>query len=399
MIKKDKNSIRLTLMCKNKPIIDFDYERSFGIVKIYHSYPDNEKYAPLGIVDPKLGINKKDLLAWIENRLIPDERAERSHYFRYDTIPYLTFYDFKYDVIAKGHGFNLTDQYWFKKEDEDLTWEEGNFFDNDFIEKFNPKFVFIKDDKYKRTNPGINTNGMLLKKWISEESFRYLLKAGNRHNDEQYNEVVATALFKRILKENEYIPYEIYDDNYVWPWSKCKSFITRDTEFVPALYILQSLVSKNNESNYNKFLRCCENLGIENAKDYLNKMITCDYLLANCDRHYNNFGAIKDVNTNKYLGMSPIFDTGYSLGLIRPDKDEFTMKPFYLEPHKQLKLVDDLSWLNIEKLKGFEEEIKQILKQNRNLEEAGIEKIVKGYQERLEVIKLKKEELERSVEE
>ena len=69
------NCILLTLMNKNIPIIDFEYDVTInGVIKIYHNYLSNEKYAPLGIINYKTEINRGDLTKWIENRLIPKTR-------------------------------------------------------------------------------------------------------------------------------------------------------------------------------------------------------------------------------------------------------------------------------------------------------------------------------------
>lgn len=43
-------------------------------------------------------------------------------------------------------------------------------------------------------------------------------------------------------------------------------------------------------------------------------MIVLDYIIANEDRHLNNFGAIRDANTLAWIGMAPIYDSGASLG-------------------------------------------------------------------------------------
>ena len=42
-------------------------------------------------------------------------------------------------------------------------------------------------------------------------------------------------------------------------------------------------------------------------------MLCLDYLIENSDRHYGNFGFIRDVNSLKFLGPAPLFDNGTSL--------------------------------------------------------------------------------------
>ena len=42
----------------------------------------------------------------------------------------------------------------------------------------------------------------------------------------------------------------------------------------------------------------------------------------NDDRHLNNFGIIRDVNTLKWTSVCPIFDNGQSLNIEYYDKEE-----------------------------------------------------------------------------
>ena len=45
-------------------------------------------------------------------------------------------------------------------------------------------------------------------------------------------------------------------------------------------------------------------------------MFILDYLILNEDRHLNNFGIIRDVNTLKWIDITPIFDNGQSLNIL-----------------------------------------------------------------------------------
>lgn len=39
-------------------------------------------------------------------------------------------------------------------------------------------------------------------------------------------------------------------------------------------------------------INCCETLGISDVIPYLDQMIVLDYIIANEDRHLNNFGVV-----------------------------------------------------------------------------------------------------------
>lgn len=46
----------------------------------------------------------------------------------------------------------------------------------------------------------------------------------------------------------------------------------------------------------------------------LEQMIVLDALIANEDRHWGNFGSLRDSESLEFIGLAPIFDNGNSLG-------------------------------------------------------------------------------------
>ena len=43
-------------------------------------------------------------------------------------------------------------------------------------------------------------------------------------------------------------------------------------------------------------------------------MLVLDALIANEDRHWGNFGALRDSESLEFIGLEPVFDNGNSLG-------------------------------------------------------------------------------------
>ena len=68
-------------------------------------------------------------------------------------------------------------------------------------------------------------------------------------------------------------------------------------------------------------------------------------------------------------------------------------KPFKLSPEEQLELVDDLSWLDITKLDGFEKEVEDILKINPFMDEIRLKTISQQISLRIKKIAKRKKEL------
>ena len=122
-------------------------------------------------------------------------------------------------------------------------------------------------------------------------------------------------------------------------------------------------------------------------------MIVCDFIIANKDRHFNNFGVIRDVNTLEFIGVAPIFDNGCSLWYDENDMyvgEFFLTKPFYYEK-TQIRLVKKLDWFDVSKLENFTDEVKNILLTNKLISKERIDKIINQINLRKEyILELKK---------
>jgi hypothetical protein len=84
----------------------------------------------------------------------------------------------------------------------------------------------------------------------------------------------------------------------------CEDFITKDTELIPAWRILKTQKKLNNVSVYQHFVNCCEELGIHDSVPFLDRMIVLDYIIANEDRHFNNFGMLREAEALNWIGFA-----------------------------------------------------------------------------------------------
>ena len=380
---------KFTLMNKNKKVFDFVYdEEEHFIVNFERNYPENEDYAPFGLIKMN-EINKVEFNKWWKNRQIPASRKGLKEVLHNSNV-----YDKdNFDLLdAKAYCLSLSDQYWVKGVDEEISWESINFFDNEFSEDIG-KILFNGGKTALNLNlntPDMTSNGNYEKRWKIIDGERYLLKAGSKiYNQEPFNELIATKLYERLLNKDEYVEYSIiFDDDKAI--SKCKNFITKDTELVPAWKINEYYEFLDDEDKYTHYIRCLNNLGIKDAETLTDKMIVCDYIIANKDRHFNNFGVIRDVNTLKFIGVAPIFDNGCSLWYDENDMyvgEFFLTKPFEEYEKTQLSLVKKLEWLDISKLEDFPNEVKTILSMDKLLSKERINKIVGQIKLRIEFVK------------
>ena len=361
-----------TLMNKNNKVFDFWYnEEEHLIIKFDYNYPNNLKYAPFGLIKDGI-VNKNEFNKWWKNRQIPASRNGLKELISDDNFDLLD---------AKAYCLSLSDQYWVKKPNDNILWENINFFDNALSEDTG-KILFNGGKTPMNLNlntPDMTSNGNYSKRWKIINGKRYLLKAGSKIlNQEPYNELIATKLYERLLNEDEYVKYEIiYENNNAI--SVCENFINKDTELVPAWKINDYFEFKENENKYEHYIRCLEELKIKDSRKSVDKMIVCDYILANKDRHFNNFGVIRDINSLDFIKVAPIFDNGCSLWYDENDiyvGEFFLTKPFEEYENMQINLVKDFSFFDINKLEGFTKEVGKILSKNPFMSNERINKII-----------------------
>lgn len=201
--------------------------------------------------------------------------------------------------IVGNYLVNLSDHYWLKPEESDLSWEDITPFRHPFMEKEYP-------------SPDEATNGMVPKHWEIIEGKRVLVKKSREpFCREAKNEVIASRILD--VLQLPHIPYTEREN-----CSYCEDFVTEDTELVPAYHVHPKCKQEKNESDYSWFMRCLDALQIPVTETEIANMLLFDWIIFNEDRHYNNFGFIREVTTGKFLGMAPIYDNGNSLWFDKP---------------------------------------------------------------------------------
>ena len=274
------------------------------------------------------------------------------------------------ELIDKAFGLSLSDQYWIKPYDSDICYDDINFFDNDFdyaefLEaslSLNSKI--IKKEESLKT-PNNTTDGMLRKAWIIENGTRYLLKGGYKNEILQsFNEVLASMICERLGFNHVLYTLDTYKDMVV---SKCPCFINKDTELITAYQIKNDMDRYDTEEDYEMYIKRLEENGIKNAREMMENMYILDFLIMNEDRHLNNFGIIRDVNTLRWVSVAPIFDNGMALNIAYYDEEEVVIsgqgRLFYEVKYYDeiIKVVKDIKRIDVSKLDGIVEEFDELL--------------------------------------
>ncbi len=361
--------MKCILMNKDKEVLVTEYDSGVGVfTRIYDVY--NIEYAPyiLKAFYTKEDFNntpfRTNLSKWFQGRGIPSWRDKLDLLLhRLDIIA-------PSELLDKAFGLSLSDQFWLKPYDSDIKYDDINFFDNDFdytefMEaslSLNTKTI-ASGESLK--TPNNTTDGMLKKAWIIEDKTRYLLKGGYKNEILQpFNEVLASMICERLGFNHVTYTIDTYKDMVV---SKCPCFITKDTELITAYQIRNDMKRHDSIEDYEDYVKLLERKGIKDAREKLENMYILDFLIMNEDRHLNNFGIIRDVNTLEWLDMAPIFDNGQSLNIQDYNDEEVVIsghgRLFYeVKPFDEIiKVVKDIKRIDASKLDGIVEEFDSLL--------------------------------------
>jgi hypothetical protein len=242
---------------------------------------------------------------WMLHRIIP---AHREGLKRYPN-------DLKDNRLAASldsYGLSLSDGFWFKPTTDNSTWDDVNFFNNNFSYDFGNYIFGIEKENPCMMSPDITTNGQMPKTWRKRDGENWLLKEGSAPDfEEPYNEKLASEILKKFSK----IPFVEYDivDIKGRVCSKCKNFIKDGEEFVTASEIYHTEIKPEIIPLDEHMKDRCKYFDIPGYKDFFDNMRILDYLIGNTDRHLGNFGFLFNVNTLSFVGPAPIFDNGTSM--------------------------------------------------------------------------------------
>ncbi len=345
--------MKCILMHKRIPVAEVEIDNDSGMIRKIGTV-FNEQHLPVGVAAKRGITDRLALNEWWTDRSIPASRSGIREALETLDLPNTK------SLLIRCYGLSLSDQYWICPDGSNLTWDRINFFNNPFSNDIGDILFGAgrKKDPLDFSSPDCTSDGNLKKRWKIIDGKRCLIKGGsNPYRQQPLNEAIATEIMKRL--GISCVPYSV-----VWnkgaPYSVCEGFVGENTELVPAWRIIKTEKQNNSTSMYQHLLNCADRLGIPGVREFLDEMIVVDYIIANEDRHLNNFGAIRDAETLKWIGMAPIYDSGSSLGYDKTvqlmlDKTETVCKPFKKHHDEQLKLVSSFDWIDFKALGDVKE--------------------------------------------
>lgn len=298
------NETIFLLKHKNNTVMTFTLNSNFHICSILEI--NDKERLPLYLQEYNVAITNQFFDDWINSRCIPINRENIDR-----ALPKLGVSNSRL-LITKWFFASLTDHYWITPKLSEVVWEDINLFQNSFIDNFGNILMGTAQKTISMKTPDTSLGGQLKKKWKIVDDVRTLIKDGSGESKQEiFNEVIATEICNRL--NIHCIPYSLFQqENNVY--CACPCFASNDVEFVSAYDVLGTIKNDYTISMYEHYITTLENYGISNVRQKLEHMLLLDFIIGNIDRHFNNFGVLRNSDTLEFIDVVPIFDTGSSLG-------------------------------------------------------------------------------------
>lgn len=272
-----------------------------GLVVEVLYYDESKKH----LLPINMELTAKGIIKWLSNRVIPKNRAFVDEILK--TFG-LSVNDTK-GIIDICLGLSLNDSFWVTPVEFDGKFADYNLFENPFSEALSlVAYTGVGSaEKAFSTSPEFTTNGMLRKAWrhIDGDGI-YLYKGGTEGAANAGNEPYSEFYTCQVAKAMGLNCVEYGLENWKGILaSKCRLFTDIDTSFVPISRLIKDRTLKNALDYY-------AGLG-KPFYDDLCSMLVFDAVIYNEDRHFGNFGILRDNHTGKIIKPAPIFDNGLSL--------------------------------------------------------------------------------------
>ena len=271
----------------------------------------NEKMLPLYLK------NTGNVEKWLETRAIDCHRANSRLLKK---ALRLSERDDTSTVLAVNAA-TITDNYWIKPFDSELTYEDVRF-DNDYFANLAltgnyDSFNRVANSKTSKT-PELTNIGSFEKCWKLRKGQWWMHKKAN--HDEMFSELFVYKLGSELgfrmaeyERGNGVIKTKDFTDNALVNFEPAFNFLGDDEDYIKSVEMLKMI--------------CPDAVG-----DYV-KMLFLDTICANPDRHTFNFGVLRNVDNGEILGLAPNFDNnmalisrGYPKNIIR--KNDLLIKLF-----------------------------------------------------------------------
>lgn len=208
-------------------------------------------------------------------------------------------------VVYACHGLSMIDSYWLKKPDENLKFAEVNLRHRKISDR--TYGVSILGEKeflgLDELAADIMTRGSFAKCWMSDAGLPELWKADRTRGTNVRAEVSAS---KWCVGNRFHVVSYRAEEREGYLCSVCRCIADDSISLVPAIDVMDYC-----RHNGNGYCIPFEELR-EHFPEYYD-MTVIDYILANTDRHIENWGFMVENSTNEIGPLAPLFDFNQSL--------------------------------------------------------------------------------------
>ena len=273
-----------------------------------------------------------ELGRFLNSRRIPKNRAYAEEILR----PCGVSLDDTKGFIDLTKGASINDSYLVVAENDPVTFSECNLFENDFnvaLQIAAYSGVVSRDALEAHGMPSeLTASGQFPKAWRIVAGKRVLYKAGSTSMRTQ----------RRLEPHSEYLACQVADAMGIphvsyglTTWrgelcSTCELMNTAATSFVP----LYAAVPRREiaRMGLDRALEFFFGISPADSTAFLT-MLAFDVAIANKDRHFGNYGVLRDNLSGEVLGFAPIFDHNMALFCAEPD-EAFTREGLTAAEHR-----------------------------------------------------------------
>jgi len=256
-----------------------------------------------------LEISNEGIIRWLEKRIIPKNRTFVDEILK--TLN-LSVGNTK-GIIDVCKGLSLNDSYWVVPENFQGKFADCNLYEN----KFSEVLALVAytgagggDKTPFTTSPEYTTGGMLRKAWRNIDGKIVLFKGGTsgaaNAGLEPYSEYYACQIARAMGLHT--VMYGLEEWKGILA-STCELFTDINTSFIP----IGRLVKEGKYKGVNEWFKKFDAEHGTNLNDSFLSMLAFDGVVYNEDRHFGNFGILRDNHSGKITDCAPIFDHGISL--------------------------------------------------------------------------------------
>lgn len=362
--------MKYVLMREEREVLEFDVDLPTEVV--HDIVPlESAAWAPLGVLD-HMEPSEPRLSEFISSRCISFAREDLP------AILEATGARSAIELAFRSGGFSLHDPYWYRAKGSALTWEQDNFFDNDWDLSFG-NAILRKDyealGNASLATPDITCSGASRKAWLRDAQGPYLLKAPiGEGNATVTGEALTSRMLACLLPENEFMPYEIVERDGA-TYSSCRPMVQTGEELTSAWQVLaevEDVPERKAQATsllglelLEEFGSALSRLGIEGSSQVVPKTMVVAHLAFNRDVHPKNLGVIRD--RSGAMRLAPFFDFDRMFGLSHLDRMEWACaRPriaalLMANTFSNLDPSWDYSWYDKRSLDGFEQDIERTL--------------------------------------